>query len=287
MFTRIQPPQTSGSKASEHLHPSHFRLACWQNTTRSRECQQNKLYKSWNIHIQETLWCSWAYIQPRKASFKKTTLNVAVNASEIILYLHSQRRALFFPLWVDWRNFLTPSTEGSGLSSLYICTSFFFCGSRTAKRSAAVGDYTQQIPTEVLRTGALRQTEPSIYFLLSFIPDCKFMRILLSFQLWLLPPLDEEKGGRKKKRASDRRWGLESFYYLRITDFPCVGRKTWTTVAVKQWRLRWSSNQCACAFLFRYFNLVMPRKKTKKLYSTRVCNTLVSKEGSRNPQEGT
>lgn len=71
MFTRIQPPQTSGSKASEHLHPSHFRLACWQNTTRSRECQQNKLYKSWNIHIQETLWCSWAYIQPRKASLKK------------------------------------------------------------------------------------------------------------------------------------------------------------------------------------------------------------------------
>lgn len=43
------------------------------------------------------------------------------------------------------------------------------------------------------------------------------MRILLSFQLWLLPPLVEEK-------RSGRRWGLESFYDLHITDFPCVGR---------------------------------------------------------------
>lgn len=82
------------------------------------------------------------------------------------------------------------------------------------------------------------------------------MRILLSFQLWLLPLLDEEKKG-----SSDRRWGLESFYHLRITDFPCMGRKTWTTVPVKQWRLRWNSKQCACAFLFRYFNFAMPRKK--------------------------
>ena len=163
----------------------------------------------------------------------------------MILYLHSQRRALFFPLWAVWRNFVTPSTEESAASTLQFCTFW----SLSAKQSVVA--YIKQ--TQVLHTAALTLTEPSIYFLLSFIPDCKFMRILLSFQLWLLPPLDE-------KKSSDRRWGLESFYYLRITDFPCVGRKTWTTVPVKQWRLRWSLSQCACAFLFRYFNLVMPRK---------------------------
>lgn len=44
------------------------------------------------------------------------------------------------------------------------------------------------------------------------------------------------------KKSSDRRWGLESFYYLRVTDFPCVGRESRTTVPVKQWRLRHRSN---------------------------------------------
>lgn len=46
------------------------------------------------------------------------------------------------------------------------------------------------------------------------------MRILLSFQLWLLPQLD-------KRKSSDGRWGLESFCHPRITDLPCEGRKTW------------------------------------------------------------
>lgn len=53
------------------------------------------------------------------------------------------------------------------------------------------------------------------------------MRILLSFQLWLLPPLDEGK----KRESSSRGWVLESFYCLRTTGCPCVGSKTWTTVS--------------------------------------------------------
>lgn len=139
--------------------------------------------------------------------------------------------------------------------------------------------HSSHILTLVLQRVSLRRAAPCINFLLSFIPDCKFMRILLSFQLWLLPLLDE-------KKSSDRRWGLESFYYVRITDFPWVGRKTWTTHHVKQWRLRSSSNQCACAFSFPLFQLghAKRKKKEKKLYSTwpgSNCNKWLSQVGSK------
>lgn len=72
-----------------------------------------QVIQAMNVHFLEALWCTRALF-PREGRLKS---NVERNVSEIILYLHSQRRALFFPLWADWRNFLTPSTEGSGDSS--------------------------------------------------------------------------------------------------------------------------------------------------------------------------
>ena len=110
----------------------------------------------------------------------------------MILYLHSERRARFSPLWADWRNFLTPSTEPELLLS---CT-FFFFWLYYARKSAASSPTRNKHRLHF--DARARRGEPSRPFIcLSylFIPDCKFMRILLSFfQLWLLPPrLDEEK----------------------------------------------------------------------------------------------
>lgn len=48
--------------------------------------------------------------------------NVELNASYRILYLRSRRRALFDPLWEGWRNFSTPSSEGSAVGTLFFCT---------------------------------------------------------------------------------------------------------------------------------------------------------------------
>jgi len=84
----------------------------------SGECQQNKLYKPWIC----TLWKLFVATESTwfKVCFRP---NFELNVSEIILYLHFQRKALFFPLWKNWRwNFSTPSTEESGAWSLLFCT---------------------------------------------------------------------------------------------------------------------------------------------------------------------
>lgn len=81
------------------------------------------------------------------------------------------------------------------------------------------------------------------------------MRILLSFQLWLLPPLDEGKKGKAAAEAGS--WSL-----FIVSAQPVVhvwGAKLELQSPVEQWRLRC----CACASLFRYFNSVMPREKKK------------------------
>lgn len=82
----------------------------------SRECQQNKLYKP-------RICAFWAWplntLSPGTVGLKP---NVELNVSYRILYLRSRRRALFDPLWEGWRNFSTPSSEGSTVGTLFFCT---------------------------------------------------------------------------------------------------------------------------------------------------------------------
>lgn len=128
---------------------------------------------------------------------------------------------------------------------------------------------------------------PSRPFIFSylFIPDCKFMRILLSFQLWLLPPLDEEK--KKEHRPS---LGLGVFL---------LPPHNWLSMREEE-----NLNYSACEAMAppselepvrmcSSFPLFQLGRAREKLYSTRagsLCNTLVSKSGvqgaHREPRRG-
>lgn len=107
--THWTTPQTSGTKAFEHLHPSHFRSAFWQDSSGENAIQTS--YTS-----PETTLSGGSLLQPTHLWFKSgfRAERRQEPAPEAIIYLHSQRRALLFPLWGKWRwNFSAPSNEGS------------------------------------------------------------------------------------------------------------------------------------------------------------------------------
>ena len=105
------------------------------------------------------------------------------------------------------------------------------------------------------------------------------MRILLSFQLWLLPLLDE-----KKSRGG--RWGLESLLQLRVTGCPWVRKKP---ELQSDWGNGASDGALTNAHAL-FFSVISTwpsrQRKKKKLHMTRIgldYNTVVFKVGYRAP----
>ena len=188
--------------ASEHLHPSHFRLARWQITNPCRECQQNKLYKSWIYTF--TGWGERNVLQRGDSLNVKPVQNPKV-ARNVLRNdtLPSQSAKGAFLSIVSGLKKLCDSINWGKRSLNFITLLFPQAARRSAAPQPKCDKRRQKFYTQARRGWPSR---PFIFSYL-FIPGCKFMRILLSFQLWLLPPLDEEE----KKNEQRPRLGLGVF----------------------------------------------------------------------------
>lgn len=83
----------------------------------TRECQQNKLYKTRILNVGDAALSPEPCPQKVRETFDETRLRRVESLRAI--YLQGERWALFFPLWERRRNFQTPSSEQSTPPELY------------------------------------------------------------------------------------------------------------------------------------------------------------------------
>lgn len=175
------------------------------------ECHQNKLYKPWN----GTFWgLSLLQLKPSpvKVRFQSPERSTRTPASEAILYLHSQRRALLFPSWGKWRgNFSTPSNEGSLKFALL---RFFFLfllkvclGSHTRrekKRGAASFATSDKHQLSLFPQTNMELHLISLIFLFQLVNSCaSYYPSSCDYSPPSLPPgLTEEEGKARGTRSS-------------------------------------------------------------------------------------